>query len=717
MASKELVYTVKIQTEGGDLVEKTAKSANELRESYSSLTKAISEQPIGSEKWNQLNTALGDTKRAMNEVAEAEKQAQKGAEELAAEAAKAEEELKKTAAASGSFSDKLSAIPGPVGQVVQGVKGLNAAFKLLIASPVGLILAAITLALTTLYKAFTSTKAGGEMLERVMAGLGAVVDVLRDRVVKIVGAIGKLISGDFVGAFTDAKDAVTGIGGEVSKEFQEAAKIKGELQAIDDATRNLNNTRAEQNKLIAEAKLKINDENLSYAERQQALEDVRKAEVGLAEQEATLAERRYEAIKAQNALSDSSKEALDEEAQAYQALQAAQLASLQKQKEIFDQQKALRDKEKAERKAAADERKRQVEEIQKFEQDLTLSLITDETERAQKEAEIRRKEQMDTIKNLVTTEKEKARLRLLVEEQYQNDLQKIQDDVDKAKEEKQKEEDDKEKEKKQAQLDAQKSQNDALIQLEMMRIEEMGVVDLSDLERLKNLLKEKMELELANIDETSAEGQLIIANYNRAIQAMDKQTADNKKGLAEADALATIDALNTISSAFGEQNAFGKAAAISSAGISTYLSAQKAYESAIGIPVIGPVLAPIAAAAAVAAGLKTIQKIQSTPLETAPKYATGGIVQGVGGPMSDSVMARLSPGEAVINANSTSRFSSLLSEINQAGGGAAFDATGLMSNGGQSGGGETPLIKTYVVSSEMTNQQQFDSIIKSRSTL
>jgi hypothetical protein len=58
-----------------------------------------------------------------------------------------------------------------------------------------------------------------------------------------------------------------------------------------------------------------------------------------------------------------------------------------------------------------------------------------------------------------------------------------------------------------------------------------------------------------------------------------------------------------------------------------------------------------------------------------------------------------------------------LSEINQAGGGAAFDATGLMSNGGQSGGGQTPLIKTYVVSSEMTNQQQFDSIIKSRSTL
>lgn len=53
-------------------------------------------------------------------------------------------------------------------------------------------------------------------------------------------------------------------------------------------------------------------------------------------------------------------------------------------------------------------------------------------------------------------------------------------------------------------------------------------------------------------------------------------------------------------------------------------------------------------------------------------YATGGYIQGAGSSTSDSIPARLSNGEAVINARSTARFYDLLSAINQAGGGVAF---------------------------------------------
>ena len=56
-------------------------------------------------------------------------------------------------------------------------------------------------------------------------------------------------------------------------------------------------------------------------------------------------------------------------------------------------------------------------------------------------------------------------------------------------------------------------------------------------------------------------------------------------------------------------------------------------------------------------------------------YATGGYVQGAGTGTSDSIPARLSNGESVINARSTARFYDLLSAINQAGGGAAFPNT------------------------------------------
>lgn len=53
-------------------------------------------------------------------------------------------------------------------------------------------------------------------------------------------------------------------------------------------------------------------------------------------------------------------------------------------------------------------------------------------------------------------------------------------------------------------------------------------------------------------------------------------------------------------------------------------------------------------------------------------YATGGYIEGAGTGTSDSIPARLSNGESVINARSTARFYDLLSAINQAGGGVAF---------------------------------------------
>jgi hypothetical protein len=79
---------------------------------------------------------------------------------------------------------------------------------------------------------------------------------------------------------------------------------------------------------------------------------------------------------------------------------------------------------------------------------------------------------------------------------------------------------------------------------------------------------------------------------------------------------------------------------------------------------------------------------------TPSKFATGGLVQGMGTSTSDSIMANLSNGESVINAKSTAMFGNLLSQINQAGGGVGF-GTQSQAN---------PIFKTYVVASEMTSQ-------------
>jgi hypothetical protein len=85
-------------------------------------------------------------------------------------------------------------------------------------------------------------------------------------------------------------------------------------------------------------------------------------------------------------------------------------------------------------------------------------------------------------------------------------------------------------------------------------------------------------------------------------------------------------------------------------------------------------------------------------------FAGGGIVTGPGTGVSDSIPARLSNGESVINARSTSMYSGLLSLINEAGGGKSF------AEGGVAGQipPQTPIIKTYVVASEVSSQQEAD---------
>jgi len=105
-------------------------------------------------------------------------------------------------------------------------------------------------------------------------------------------------------------------------------------------------------------------------------------------------------------------------------------------------------------------------------------------------------------------------------------------------------------------------------------------------------------------------------------------------------------------------------------------------------------------------------------LSSEPAYASGGMVGGYGSGTSDSVSARLSKGESVINARSTSMFQPLLSAMNVAGGGVGF------ARGGVAGGSSIPTnasafmspVKTYVVTDEMTNSQNQLASIRRKAT-
>jgi hypothetical protein len=55
----------------------------------------------------------------------------------------------------------------------EGVDGLGAKFRILLANPVVLVLTAIVAVLALVYKAFTNTFEGGEKMEQVFAGIKA----------------------------------------------------------------------------------------------------------------------------------------------------------------------------------------------------------------------------------------------------------------------------------------------------------------------------------------------------------------------------------------------------------------------------------------------------------------------------------------------------------------------------------------------------------------
>lgn len=150
-------------------------------------------------------------------------------------------------------------------------------------------------------------------------------------------------------------------------------------------------------------------------------------------------------------------------------------------------------------------------------------------------------------------------------------------------------------------------------------------------------------------------GVITQAQYDKKIQALDEKSkqekADSEQKLAD------------------QKKAILKKYAAIEFAISL---AQIIVNTAKGIMAAAPViplmvLTGVAGAVEAAVAYAQYQKIQS--------LATGGMVHGPGGPTDDAVPARLSAGESVINARSTSMFRPLLSAINVAGGGVAFDGS------------------------------------------
>ena len=115
-----------------------------------------------------------------------------------------------------------------------------------------------------------------------------------------------------------------------------------------------------------------------------------------------------------------------------------------------------------------------------------------------------------------------------------------------------------------------------------------------------------------------AERKLVLDEYLKAGLISQKEYSNAVVKLAKEEENAKLNAIQAVSDSLtgftalaGEQTAAGKALAVAQTTIDTYVSAVKAYKTALDVPVIGTALAPIAAASAVAAGLANVRRILS----------------------------------------------------------------------------------------------------------
>jgi hypothetical protein len=147
-------------------------------------------------------------------------------------------------------------------------------------------------------------------------------------------------------------------------------------------------------------------------------------------------------------------------------------------------------------------------------------------------------------------------------------------------------------------------------------------------------------------------------------------------------------ALNAFADLAGKNTAAGKALAIASTTISTYLSAQKAYESAF-LPVAtvaSPILGAIAAAAAVVGGLANIRAIMSVQVPNSGGGGGGGSMPS----MPSSAPPIVRPTSSNVNIGNTNP----IKTTNQNEGG-----------------------KVYVLESDITNSQNNVDSIKKKATI
>jgi hypothetical protein len=593
--------------------------------------------------------AVANTQALNNEISKTNKEVTQTKENLSGVTSVAD-------GATGGAISKFQGLTGVIGNVSKGFTTLKGA---IIASGIG----ALVVIIASIISAFKASEEGQNKFAKLMGVIGSVVgnvmDVISDlgeiiigvlsgdskaiksatdfgkKIFDVVGlpiknmitvvetlakTLGKLFSGDISGAFDQLKSGVNEIGGnfkaaansinsgtnalknfgqEALREAKIAQQIADQRAKADKTDRELIVQRAEADRRVAELREKALDrEKYNTKQRIGFLNEASKVEQDVTNKEIQSAILRRNAIVEENKLSKSNKDALKAEEEAKAAVINLETKRLNLQKALTGQISALKQQEKAENQAAFNERKKALEDEQKLKEEALKKEIEDEKKRAEAIDNLR-KSYAQKIEDLEDT----------------TELQKIQRQESRAL----------------AELDALKATEEQKVELikyyenlknkaadnDLLKQQEKKIKELELNKEFENLNFEEKRVFLAEREALLLEDKTLNEEQRNAVE---KQYSDARIKIgdlekqAKEQQLAGIgNALQNMSALAGESTAAGKAFAVASTAISTYSTAQKAYESAfLPVPTVAsPALGAVYAGIAVAGGLLNIKKILS----------------------------------------------------------------------------------------------------------
>ena len=572
-----------------------------------------------------------------------------------------------------SILEAGQSLGGSFGGAVTGIKNANNALKIMSANPIIAILGTLAMLLSKVIgglktseknanaaaEAFSGFKVVGDMLTKVLQGLGSVIAKIGDGFTKLLSRIDK-----------------------VNEKMKERRELAREEIALAKQSRDTIMKNADDELAIAELRAKSADK-LKYTakERIAFLEEAAQKEADIAARAKKAAEDEYNLLVKQHSMTDTSKEELDEEAEAYAKMVQAQTNYFNKTRELTAQvveaKKQIRqenaqttkddiallkiEKDLTAQRIAVVEKgtqeeldlKRQQRELE-YEIEITgyNTSITNATKRAEavklaeqkKAADIERYER-DHVKDMLAIDLQMlanrrdvyvrgSREYLTVQEEY---LRQNLENIEKLGREAGETETAFQARRLAAQrayYDAANANADAFIGEGLIRIQNKANSFLEG--SIENLTAqvEAAKYTLDNIYQQEGESyEAFVArkleadktyyNAKKALDEAENELMRNKVRIADYSLSAILSLYETFGGEQAKQSQSYKAIASAQAMVQAFLAANEAYASMASIPVVGPCLGIAAAADALAAGMAQVRSINATQMnKTATPTAT-----------------------------------------------------------------------------------------------